>query len=187
MYPCHAQWGIKFTSTLCISNSCFNVLSLTYRTKLWAQDSFIFHPQELWHEHVCFVMGSQFHPTSCCFNDGERFVFHCASSVKMFCWNIPLLILIFHPEDLGAGRPGPNNFCSSSTEGPPRTWQPGETNDQINLVPSLRRQYLMIFLLIILQCKIITQILSTSTCEFVSFNLKTAGPFFRMNQTPIIF
>ncbi|CAD6249944.1 unnamed protein product [Miscanthus lutarioriparius] len=41
-------------------------------------------------------------------------------------------------EDLGAGRPGPNNFCSSSTEGPPRTWQPGETNDQINLVPSLR-------------------------------------------------
>ncbi|XP_066332271.1 protein REVEILLE 6-like isoform X1 [Miscanthus floridulus] len=41
-------------------------------------------------------------------------------------------------EDLGAGTPGPNIFCSSSTEGPPRTWQPGETNDQINQVPSLR-------------------------------------------------
>ncbi|RCV07776.1 hypothetical protein SEVIR_1G277600v4 [Setaria viridis] len=41
-------------------------------------------------------------------------------------------------EDLGPGTLGPNNFCSSSTEGPPRTWQPGETNDQINQVPSLR-------------------------------------------------
>ncbi|OEL29056.1 Protein REVEILLE 3 [Dichanthelium oligosanthes] len=66
-------------------------------------------------------------------------------------------------EDLGPGTMAPNNFCSSSSEGPPRTWQPGEANDQINQVPSLRRQYLMIFLLIILQCKIINQILSTST------------------------
>jgi hypothetical protein len=56
----------------------------------------------------------------------------CASSVKRFYWNIHLLILIFHPEDLGAGTPGPNNFCSSSTEGLLRTWQPGETNDPIN-------------------------------------------------------
>lgn len=69
---------------------------------------------------------------------------------QRFCWNIPLIILIFHPEDLGAGTPGPNNFCSSSTEGPPRTWQPGETNDPINQIPSLRRLYLMIFLIIIL-------------------------------------
>ncbi|KAL6899481.1 hypothetical protein ACP4OV_006139 [Aristida adscensionis] len=38
----------------------------------------------------------------------------------------------------GAGTLGPNNFCSSSNEGPPRAWQPGETNDQINQVPSLR-------------------------------------------------
>jgi hypothetical protein len=69
---------------------------------------------------------------------------------QRFCWNIPLIILIFHPEDLGAGTLGPNNFCSSSTEGPPRTWQPGETNGPINQIPSLRRQYLMIFLIIIL-------------------------------------
>ncbi|XP_035822677.1 protein REVEILLE 6 isoform X6 [Zea mays] len=41
-------------------------------------------------------------------------------------------------EDLGAGTLGPNNFCSSSTEGPPRTWQPGETNGPINQIPSLR-------------------------------------------------
>ncbi|XP_008643552.1 protein REVEILLE 6 isoform X5 [Zea mays] len=41
-------------------------------------------------------------------------------------------------EDLGAGTPGSNNFCSSSTEGLPRTWQPGETNDPINQIPSLR-------------------------------------------------
>jgi hypothetical protein len=66
-------------------------------------------------------------------------------------------------EDLGPGTLGPNNFCSSSTEGPPRTCQPGEANDQINQVPSLRGQYLLIFLLIILQRKIIDQILSAST------------------------
>ncbi|KAK3158735.1 hypothetical protein QOZ80_2AG0140920 [Eleusine coracana subsp. coracana] len=41
-------------------------------------------------------------------------------------------------EDLGARILGPNNFCSSSTEGPPRAWQPGGTTDQINQVPSLR-------------------------------------------------
>ncbi|XP_062219911.1 protein REVEILLE 6-like isoform X1 [Phragmites australis] len=41
-------------------------------------------------------------------------------------------------EDLGAGTMGPNNFCSSSSEGPPRAWQPGEANDQINQVSSLR-------------------------------------------------
>jgi len=39
---------------------------------------------------------------------------------------------------LSPGTLGPNNFCSSSTEVPPRTWQPGEANDQINQVPSLR-------------------------------------------------
>ena len=83
--------------------------------------------------------------------------------MNRFCWNIPQLILIFHPEDLGPGTLGPNNFCSSSNEVPPRTWQPGGANDQINQVPSLRRQYLLLFLLIILQCKIINQILLTST------------------------
>ncbi|XP_039854371.1 protein REVEILLE 6-like isoform X3 [Panicum virgatum] len=41
-------------------------------------------------------------------------------------------------EDLGPGTLGPNNFCSSSNEVPPRTWQPGGANDRINQVPSLR-------------------------------------------------
>ncbi|KAF0933253.1 hypothetical protein E2562_017047 [Oryza meyeriana var. granulata] len=50
----------------------------------------------------------------------------------------PIVTSSMVKEDLGAGAMGPNNFCSSSTEGPPRAWQPGETNDQINQVPSLR-------------------------------------------------
>ncbi|XP_066322232.1 protein REVEILLE 6-like isoform X6 [Miscanthus floridulus] len=62
-------------------------------------------------------------------------------NVSVSSWahsSIPQAVASTMVKDLGAGRPGPNNFCSSSTEGPPRTWQPGETNDQINLVPSLR-------------------------------------------------
>ncbi|KAG8071862.1 hypothetical protein GUJ93_ZPchr0006g44757 [Zizania palustris] len=50
----------------------------------------------------------------------------------------PILVSSMVKEDLGAGAMGPNNFCSSSTEGPARAWQPGETNDQMNQVPSLR-------------------------------------------------
>ncbi|XP_062222439.1 protein REVEILLE 6-like isoform X2 [Phragmites australis] len=38
----------------------------------------------------------------------------------------------------GTGTMGPNNLCCSSSEGPTRAWQPGEANDQINQVPSLR-------------------------------------------------
>ncbi|BAS80298.1 protein REVEILLE 6 [Oryza sativa Japonica Group] len=50
----------------------------------------------------------------------------------------PIVASSMVKEDLGAGAMAPNNFCSSSTEGPARAWQPGETNDQINQVPSLR-------------------------------------------------
>ncbi|KAM3225904.1 hypothetical protein ACQJBY_058553 [Aegilops geniculata] len=50
----------------------------------------------------------------------------------------PVVASSFMKEDLGAGSMGPNIFCSSSSEGPPRAWQSGETNDQINQVPSLR-------------------------------------------------
>ncbi|KAG0534680.1 hypothetical protein BDA96_04G300100 [Sorghum bicolor] len=62
-------------------------------------------------------------------------------NVSVSSWahsSIPQAVASTMVKDLGAGTPGPNNFCSSSTEGPPRTWQPGETNDQINQVPSLR-------------------------------------------------
>jgi len=77
--------------------------------------------------------------------------------------SIPPAVASSMVKDLSPGTLGPNNFCSSSTEVPPRTWQPGEANDQINQVPSLRRQYLLLFLLIILQFKIINQILLTYT------------------------
>ncbi|VAI48075.1 unnamed protein product [Triticum turgidum subsp. durum] len=52
--------------------------------------------------------------------------------------SIPPVVASSFMKDLGAGSMGPNIFCSSSSEGPPRAWQSGETNDQINQVPSLR-------------------------------------------------
>ncbi|XP_062219913.1 protein REVEILLE 6-like isoform X2 [Phragmites australis] len=52
--------------------------------------------------------------------------------------SIPPVVTSSMVKDLGAGTMGPNNFCSSSSEGPPRAWQPGEANDQINQVSSLR-------------------------------------------------
>ncbi|KAL5207732.1 hypothetical protein ABZP36_032167 [Zizania latifolia] len=51
--------------------------------------------------------------------------------------SIPPIVASSMVKDLGAGAVGTNNFCSTSTEGPARAWQPGETNDQINQVPSL--------------------------------------------------
>uniref|UniRef100_A0ACD5Z2D8 Uncharacterized protein n=1 Tax=Avena sativa TaxID=4498 RepID=A0ACD5Z2D8_AVESA len=50
----------------------------------------------------------------------------------------PIVASSLVKEDLGVGSMDPNMFCSSSNEGPPSVWQPGETNDQINQVPSLR-------------------------------------------------
>ncbi|CAM0944759.1 unnamed protein product [Alopecurus aequalis] len=52
--------------------------------------------------------------------------------------SIPPIIASSLVKDLGAGSMDANIYCSSSSEGPPRAWQPGETNDQINQVPSLR-------------------------------------------------
>ncbi|KAL6633777.1 hypothetical protein ACP70R_026448 [Stipagrostis hirtigluma subsp. patula] len=49
-----------------------------------------------------------------------------------------ILPAVASPMAKGAGTVGPNNFCSSSNEGPPRAWQPGESNEQINQVSSLR-------------------------------------------------
>ncbi|KAL5668909.1 hypothetical protein ACJX0J_021130, partial [Zea mays] len=62
-------------------------------------------------------------------------------NVSVSSWphrSIPQAVASSMVKDLGAGTLGPNNFCSSSTEGPPRTWQPGETNGPINQIPSLR-------------------------------------------------
>ncbi|KAG8044258.1 hypothetical protein GUJ93_ZPchr0136g33679 [Zizania palustris] len=53
----------------------------------------------------------------------------------------PILVSSMVKEDLGAGAMGPNNFCSSSTEGPARVWQPGETNDQMNHLCQILHKY----------------------------------------------
>ncbi|XP_047082296.1 protein REVEILLE 6-like [Lolium rigidum] len=52
--------------------------------------------------------------------------------------SIPPIVASSLVKDLGAGSMDANMFCSSSNEGPPRAWQPGETNDQLNQVPPLR-------------------------------------------------
>ncbi|KQK00782.1 protein REVEILLE 6 isoform X2 [Brachypodium distachyon] len=72
--------------------------------------------------------------------DASSMLRNSGMNVAVSSWthnSIPPVVASSLVKDLGAGSMGPNIFCSSSSEGPPRAWQPGETNDQINQVPSL--------------------------------------------------